>query len=116
MVKQTYEIVEHNGGFAYRVGDVYSETFATHEAAHKAAESAAQRQQLGDEPHQIEYEDAKGRWHTEMSGGDRPETVVEDRLPEDEEARDRHGEKLDESELPNPDRAPFEDLRSRPRK
>lgn len=27
MVHVRYEVVEHDGGFAYKVGDVFSETF-----------------------------------------------------------------------------------------
>lgn len=38
----TYTVVEHDGGWAYKVGDVFSETFPTREAAHAAAEQAAQ--------------------------------------------------------------------------
>src|SRR5579871_6086276 len=38
MAKITYTIVEHDGGWAYKVGDVFSETFPSHDAAHKAAE------------------------------------------------------------------------------
>ena len=37
----TYTVVEHDGGWAYKVGDVFSETFATREAAHAAAARAA---------------------------------------------------------------------------
>ena len=40
----TYTVVEHDGGWAYKVGDVFSETFPTHEAAHAAAARAAQEQ------------------------------------------------------------------------
>ena len=40
MAHVTYDIVEHDGGFAYKVGDVFSETFPTHQAAHKAAASS----------------------------------------------------------------------------
>lgn len=106
-MKVTYEVVEHDGGFAYKVGDVFSETFPTHEAAHEAAEEAAQRQQLGDRDEQIEYQDAAGNWHNEFASGDRrPEAEVEDHLPQDNEARDRHGRQLDEDEIPNPNRAP----------
>ncbi|GLQ54747.1 DUF2188 domain-containing protein [Devosia nitrariae] len=111
MAKATYEIVEHNGGFAYRVGDVYSETFATHRAAHEAAESAAQRQQLGGSDEQILYQDEDGRWREEFAPGDqRPDAGVDDRLPADNEARDARGRILDEDEVPNPDRAPLGDL------
>jgi hypothetical protein len=44
MIKVTYEVVEHDGGWAYRVNGVYSETFPTHALAHKAAERAAREQ------------------------------------------------------------------------
>lgn len=114
MAKIIYEVVEHDGGFAYRVGDVYSETFATHRAAHEAAESAAERQQLGGQDAQIQYQDAEGQWHEERAPGDqRPEAGVEDDLPEDLEARDGKGRTLSENELPNPDRAPIGDIASR---
>ena len=75
----TYEVVEHDGGWAYRVGPVFSETFPTHELAHKAAADAAARQELAGKTEAIEYEDASGQWHQEIaSGGDRPETSVKD--------------------------------------
>ncbi|MGK2227913.1 MAG: hypothetical protein ACI9GK_001739 [Devosia sp.] len=81
MTHVTYDVVEHDGGYAYKVGDVFSETFPTHDAAHKAAESAAHRQQLGGETEAIQYQGANGKWHEELAqGGDRPETDVEDRL------------------------------------
>lgn len=81
MAHVTYDVVEHDGGFAYKVGDVFSETFPTHQAAHDAAESAARRQQLGGEDEAIQYQDSKGEWHEEQArGGDRPQTDVEDEL------------------------------------
>lgn len=77
MNKVTYEIVEHDGGWAYRVSGVYSETFPTHDAARRAAEHAAHDQVLPDRTTPISYEDEKGRWHDEVSeGDDRPETDV----------------------------------------
>jgi hypothetical protein len=79
MAHVVYQVVQHDGGWAYKVGDVFSETFPTHAAAHKAAEAAAQRQHLEGQTTDIEFEDAKGKWHTELArGGDRPETDVED--------------------------------------
>jgi hypothetical protein len=79
MVKVTYRIVPHENGWAYKVGDVFSETFPSHEAAVAAANRAAAEQQLSGETEIIEYEDAKGRWHREVDPGtDRPETEVED--------------------------------------
>jgi hypothetical protein len=79
MTQVTYEVVEHDGGWAYRVGPVFSETFRTHDAARRAADAAAQRQQTEGQTTDIEFEDANGQWHVELAeGGDRPETHVED--------------------------------------
>jgi hypothetical protein len=36
----TYRIVEHDGGWAYKVGDVFSETFPSRESAQKAEGSS----------------------------------------------------------------------------
>ncbi|MCX4198203.1 hypothetical protein OMR07_24045, partial [Methylobacterium organophilum] len=41
MSEVTYRIVEHDGGFAYKVGDVFSETFPSREEALQAAQAAA---------------------------------------------------------------------------
>ena len=77
MTKVTYEIVEHDGGWAYRVDGVYSETFPTHDAARRAAERAAHVQVLPDTGTAFSYEADMGRWHVELSpGDDRPETDV----------------------------------------
>jgi hypothetical protein len=35
--KVTYEVVEHDGGWAYRAKGVFSETFPIHALAHEAA-------------------------------------------------------------------------------
>jgi hypothetical protein len=51
----TYHVGEHDGGFGYRVGDVWSETLPDHESALAAAKSAAARQQLGGEDADISY-------------------------------------------------------------
>jgi Uncharacterized protein conserved in bacteria (DUF2188) len=84
MAKVVYRIVEHDGGWAYKVGDVFSETFPSHESALAAAKSAAAEQQLAGAAEVIEYEDAKGKWHREVEPGeDRPETSVEDEEDED---------------------------------
>jgi hypothetical protein len=73
-----YEIVEHDGGWAYRVGGTYSETFRTHDAAARAAQQAAREQERPGDTTGIEYEDEQGRWRAELSSGDdRPETDVE---------------------------------------
>jgi len=75
----TYTVVEHDGGWAYKVGDVFSETFATRELAHRAAALAALEQQTPGQGGPIEYEDRDGRWREELAqGNDRPETEVRD--------------------------------------
>lgn len=79
MTDVTYEIVEHDGGWAYRVDGVYSETFPSHDAAAEAARKAAARQQIGGEDEEILYEDEKGQWKEEFAdGGERPQTHVKD--------------------------------------
>lgn len=81
MTHVTYDVVEHDGGFAYKVGDVFSETFSTHRAAHEAAIAAAARQQVEGRTEAIQYQDSHGKWHEELAeGGDRPEAGVEDDL------------------------------------
>jgi hypothetical protein len=78
MTKIVYEVVEHDGGWAYRVDGVYSETYPSHDAARGAAEHAAREQRLSDEDVTISFETPDGRWHDELSAGDdRPETAVE---------------------------------------
>lgn len=77
MTKITYEIVEHDGGWAYRADGVFSETFPSHDMARRAAEQAAKEQLLPGETTHISYEDEDGRWHEEVSAGkDRPDTDV----------------------------------------
>jgi hypothetical protein len=74
----TYEIVEHDGGWAYKVGATFSETFPSHDSARAAAEKAAAEQRVAGDSVGILYEDAKGQWLGEVaSGDDRPETEVE---------------------------------------
>lgn len=76
----TYEIVEHDGGWAYKVDGVFSEPFPTHAAALKAARVAAAEQEVPGQTETIEYEDEQGRWHTETArGSDRPHTSVKDK-------------------------------------
>lgn len=78
MAKVIYEIVPHDGGWAYKVGDVYSETFPQYDAARRAAEAAAKKQNLAGATTGISYEDSSGKWHREIAeGGDRPETEVQ---------------------------------------
>ena len=78
MTRIVYEIVEHDGGWAYSVDGVFSETFASHDAARHAAERAATLQRAPGETEGITWEDQDGRWRAEVSDGrDRPETEVE---------------------------------------
>ena len=74
-----YKLVEHDGGWAYKVGDVFSETFRSREDARSAAETAAGEQQRTGEAEAIEYQDQTGSWKVEdTSGTERPSTKVED--------------------------------------
>lgn len=75
----TYHVAEHDGGFGYRLGDVWSETYPDHESALAAAKAAAARQQLGGDDAEITFQLSDGRWQTERAdGGDRPATEVVD--------------------------------------
>jgi hypothetical protein len=76
-VKAHYEIVEHDGGWAYRLLGTFSETFPTIAAAEAAASRAAAEQRVPGKAEEIEFEDSKGKWHIEHSAGiDRPDTDV----------------------------------------
>jgi hypothetical protein len=77
MTKLTYEIVQHDGGWAYKVDETFSETFPTHDIARKAAQRAAEEQAVPGESARISYEDKQGHWHSEKSAGtDRPKPNV----------------------------------------
>ncbi len=79
MIRVVYEVVEHDGGWAYKLGDVFSEPFPTRDEALAQAKVVAEEQELPGEPATIEYEDEKGEWHEELSpGDDRPEAVVKE--------------------------------------
>ncbi len=80
MTKIVYEVVEHDGGWAYKAEGTFSETYRSHEAASAAAEHAAAHQRLSGSEEAIDFEDAGGHWHAELAkGDDRPETEVDDR-------------------------------------
>lgn len=73
----TYRIVEHDGGYAYKVGDVFSETFPSHDDALQAAQAAAAEQQVPGSTEGIRYQDGAGNWHDETANGnDRPVAKV----------------------------------------
>ena len=74
MTRIVYEIVEHDGGWAYRVDGVFSETFPSHDLARQAADRAANEQIVRGDTTDISYQDEGGRWHDEASpGSDRPD-------------------------------------------
>jgi len=78
MTTVTYTIVPHDGGWAYRVGETFSEAFPSHDAARTAARRAAREQTVSGQAAEISYEDSAGHWHTESSSGDdRPKTEVQ---------------------------------------
>lgn len=77
MASLHYRIVEHMGGWAYMLGDSYSETFDTKEEAYEAARRVAAEMHQPGEDVQVFYQDASGRWVTEMvKGTDRPDADV----------------------------------------
>jgi hypothetical protein len=79
MAKLTYKIIEHDGGWAYKVGDTFSETFPSHADALRAAEIASAEQQVAGNTDGIQYEDSEGKWHQELADGrDRPQTEISD--------------------------------------
>ncbi len=74
-----YKVVQHDGGWAYKLGDVFSESFPSHDAAMAAAHRVAHEQTVPGETRYIEYQDAGGKWRTELAqGNDRPVADVED--------------------------------------
>jgi hypothetical protein len=79
MTRIVYEIVPHDGGWAFKLGDTISETFRSHEAAVAAAQRVAREQMRAGETTAISWEDERGRWHEEISpGDDRPEVDIRD--------------------------------------
>lgn len=79
MDRISYHVVEHDEGFAYRVGDVYSEPFSTHEDALQAARIAAEEHRSAGSDAEISFQDETGKWRREHADGtDRPETDVVD--------------------------------------
>lgn len=79
MTEVRYRVVEHDGGWAYQVADVFSEAFPTHAAALAAARAAAIEQRRPGSSTGIQYQDQDGNWHEELAkGDDRPDTIVQD--------------------------------------
>jgi hypothetical protein len=79
MAKIHYRVVQHDGGWAYKLQDVFSETFPSKAAAIKAAHRVAHEQRIPGDTTTIEFQDEHGVWHTELSEGiDRPEPDITD--------------------------------------
>ena len=77
MIKIHYKVVPHDGGWAYRLNDVFSEPFPSKKAAMAAAKRVAAEQHVPGDTTIIEYEDEAGVWHQEVSqGDDRPDADV----------------------------------------
>lgn len=77
MARVHYRVVQHDGGWAYRLGDVFSERYPTHDAALAAAQRVVAELRQPGESATIEYQDAEGAWHTEqVAADDRPEADV----------------------------------------
>jgi hypothetical protein len=77
MAKVHYKLVQHDGGWAYKLGDVFSEPFPTHNAAMAAARRVAAEQRVPGETGYIEYQKADGSWVTELARGiDHPDADV----------------------------------------
>lgn len=77
MADVRYEVVEHDGGWAYKLGDVFSETFPDRDTAVKRAKAVAAEQRVPGEGGPIRYQDRQGTWHDEVSAGnDRPSPDV----------------------------------------
>jgi hypothetical protein len=72
-----YKIVQHDGGWAYKLGDVFSEPFPTHDAALRAAQRVVHELHIPGETVTIEFQDADGAWHTELARGlDHPDADI----------------------------------------
>lgn len=79
MTKIVYEIIQHDGGWAFKLGDTISDTFRSHDGAYAAAKRVAIEQTRPDDTVGISWEDERGRWHDEISrGDDRPQVAVQD--------------------------------------
>ncbi len=78
MAKIHYRVVQHDGGWAYKLDDVFSEPFVSRAAALSAARRVAEEQHVPGDLTHIEYQDETGKWHAETSEpDDRPDVDVE---------------------------------------
>ena len=73
----SYRVVEHDGGWTYKQGATFAETYGTHDEARAAAVLACREQGVSGETAYIEFQDADGQWITERAdGADRPQVDV----------------------------------------
>lgn len=73
MTHVVYHIVRHEEGWAYKLGETFSETFVDRDDARRAAWRAAVEHQQAGKTVGISYEDSAGNWQQELSdGSDRP--------------------------------------------
>ncbi len=80
MTKIVYEIIPHDGGWAFKLDGTISHSYLTHDAAYDAAKRVAMEQRRPGETVGISWEDERGRWHDELSSGDdRPEVDIVDK-------------------------------------
>ncbi len=78
MAKIHYRVVQHDGGWAYKLGDVFSEPFPSREKALAVARRVALEQHVPGNLTHIEYQDEDGIWRSELSEpDDRPDVDVE---------------------------------------
>ncbi len=71
-MKLHYRIVQHDGGWAYKLGDVFSESFPSRDLALATARRVAREQHVPSDPATIEFQDEAGVWRTEFSAGTHP--------------------------------------------
>jgi hypothetical protein len=78
MAKIHYRVVQHDGGWAYTLDGAFSEPFASRERALEAARRVAREQHVPGDLTEILYQDAAGKWHSEVSEpDDRPDADVQ---------------------------------------
>lgn len=70
MTKPNYEIVERDGGYAWKLGDAFSETYPTRDAASAAAIEDSARRQSGTARATAQSDGDARRWHNEMADND----------------------------------------------
>ena len=75
MAKLTYKIVEHDGGWAYKVGSTFSETFPSHQDALRAAEIASAEHAGGwSATHRPVSQTTACHWQTSLAGSETGKT------------------------------------------